>query len=308
MVHIDGDALVYIAGFAADSRNGPFRNSAHNAKLIIGKILKETKQTEFKIFLTSKNPEVNFRTELLSTYKKNRVKPCNKCNGKNITPESYVEYMENADGIAAKRRMHTCKDCGNGIPSTKPVYYNRIRQYLIERHNAIVCKWGEADDWLGVGRPKWIATHDKDIYQLGKTSFYNMKSGEILHIKDILGKIYIKETQQKNRAGELKFTKKGKPILKKEIKGYGFKWFCIQMITGDKVDNIIKIKSGDGPVWIHKVFEPLTSALEYWNMVKFYYHGTGNDDKLWEMAQLLWISRTPRQRCTPETIEEIINA
>jgi hypothetical protein len=79
------------------------------------------------------------------------------------------------------------------------------------------------------------------------------------------------------------------------------------MITGDKVDNIIKPYKGDGPVWINKVWGPLKTMRESWEMVKFYYHGTDNDDYLELMAQLLWIARKKHQRGTIETIDTLIN-
>lgn len=309
MLHLDGDALVYIAGFAADSRNGNISHSLFNIKLMIHKALRETKQTEFKVFLTSKNPAVNFRTTLLKSYKGNRIKTCRKCGGTDLTKESYVDRILMPNGETMKRRFFHCKNCSEPVPDSKPVYYNKIRKYLLTRFKAEVCKWGEADDWLGVGLKSkdFIATHDKDIYQIGKMNFYNLKSGELLSIKDSLGKIWVKETQMNNRAGEPQFNKNGTPKLRKEIKGYGFKWFCVQMIMGDKVDNIVKPVSGDGPVFINKLWDPLITMKESWKMVEFYYNNTGNSDKLWDMAKLLWVSRKAEQICSPEVIRKMID-
>lgn len=306
MIVFDGDALVYIAGFAADSRNGPFSHSAHNVKLIINKVLKATRQKKFKIFLTSKRPEVNFRTEISPIYKKNRTKTCKKCKGQKVSQESYVARINKSDGTITRRRCYTCLQCQEPVADSKPVYYNRIRRYLIDRCGAKVCTWGEADDYFGACGADWIATHDKDIYQLGKMKFYNLKSDEILKTKTELGKIHLKKTQICSREGEPQFNKDGTPKLRKDIKGHGFKWFCVQMISGDKVDNILKVKSGDGPVWIEKIFGPLKTMRECWNMVKLYYHGTNSDDKLWLNAQLLWVARKPMQRCSEEVIEEMI--
>lgn len=307
MLNFDGDALVYIAGFASDSRNGPLSHSLHNLKLIINKALDVTGEDEYRIFLTSKDPAINFRTEILPEYKKNRAKRCKKCGSTNISKESYIDRFSTGDGIM-KRRMFTCLNmvdvleidnmvegtvksvrqvCSNPVGDSKPVYYNKIRFYLIEHYGALVCQWGEADDWLGLGNPSCIATHDKDIYQLGEMNFYNLKSGEVLEVPDQLGAIWLTETGI--------------------LKGCGFKWFCCQMLTGDTVDNIPKPHKGDGPKWIYKIFNPLDSLESCWNMVKLYYHGTNNSDKLWLMAQLLWISREKYQRCSAEVIEEMLN-
>lgn len=304
MIHFDGDALVYIAGFAADSRNGPFSHSAHNIKLIINKVLKATNEDEFRVFLTHKDPKVNFRAQVSSSYKQNRAKVC-KCGHTEFSRETYVDRVPTKDGFF-KRRMHSCLKCGEPKASTKPVYYNRIREFLIKKYNATVCKWGEADDWLAVGEPDWIATHDKDIYQVGNMNFFNLKSDEMLGVEGQKGRIWLKETQIKNKEGVPQFNKNGTPKLRKEIKGYGFKWFCVQMLFGDRIDNIIKPVSGDGPVWIENVFGPLETNREYWNMVKFYYQSSGNADKLWDMAKLLWVAREKQQICSPEVIEDYL--
>ncbi len=73
-VNIDGDGVVYMAGFAADSRDGDVSHSLHNAKLLINSAMDKTGQTECSVFLTSKDPAVNFRTSIYPIYKQNRVK------------------------------------------------------------------------------------------------------------------------------------------------------------------------------------------------------------------------------------------
>jgi 5'-3' exonuclease len=286
MIHFDGDALVYIAGFAADSRNGPFSHSAHNIKLIINKALDVTGEDDYRIFLTSKDPEVNFRTKILPSYKKNRAKICKECKSTKMSAESYIDRIAVKDGIM-KRRYYNCTECNGPVADSKPVYYNKIRQYLVEKYGALICSWGEADDWMAPGKPSWIATHDKDIYQIGHMNYYNLKSGDTLETYDELGKIFLTD--------------------KKTLKGYGFKWFCAQMLMGDIIDNIPKPYKGDGPVWIYNVFGKLNSLEECWKMVKVYYNGTNNNDKLWTMAQLLWVARKRKQPCTADVIEEMIN-
>lgn len=307
MIHFDGDALVYMAGFAADSRNGPFSHGAYNIKLIIKKALKMTQETTFKIFLTSTNPTVNFRTHIYEKYKKNRVKQCknSNCLSFNISKESYVDRVATKDSIM-KRRMHNCLDCGQSVSSTKPVYYNRLRNYLVDKYSAVVCNWGEADDWLLVNRPKWVATHDKDIFQT-KGNYYNLKSGKVIQSDNELGKLYIKAKQIKNREGVKQFNKNGTKKLRKEIKGVGFKWFCYQMIYGDRVDNIIKIHKGDGPMYIYNNLNELKTLRECWNFVNMYYTKYSTEETMWLMAKLLWCAREPQQICSREVIEELID-
>ena len=138
MIHFDGDALVYLAGFAADSRNGPFSHSAHNIKLMINKALNVTGEDEYRIFLTSKDPVINFRTEIYPEYKANRKKTCKKCGSTEISKESYVDRIK-TDGGIMKRRFYNCLKCDNPVGDTKPVYYNKIRRFLVEQYGALVC-------------------------------------------------------------------------------------------------------------------------------------------------------------------------
>ena len=290
-ISFDGDALVYIAGFAADSRNGPFSHSAHNIKLIINKVLKELDEEDFRVFLTSTDPTVNFRTEVSDKYKKNRAKFCKPCWAKDrikstYSKESFVVREPTKTGTM-KRRAFTCDRCSGNVYDTKPVYYNKIRNFLKTQYGATVCEWGEADDWLGVGLKKtdYIATHDKDLKMI-PCKYYNLKSGEVSEHSDP-GEIYLDEQDK--------------------LKGFGFKWFCVQMITGDTADNIMKPCKGDGPKrFIIPIFGPLTTMEEAWKMVELYYNNTGNGHILWDQAKLLWISRKKFQLGTKETIYSLI--
>src|SRR5690348_3006755 len=224
MINIDGDGIVYMAGFAADSRDGDLSHSLHNAKLVINSTMDKTGQSKARVFLTSKNPEVNFRHALYPPYKQNRSKVCKSCiengrSGKNISLDTYVDKEETKNGTM-RRRYYTCLDCKTPIPSTKPVYYNKIRRYLIDRYDAWVCDFGEADDWLLVGLKKkdFVASHDKDIQQGENCNFYNLRTQEILKPHKP-GQIWIKQD-----IDEITGRKKAA-----QLKGQGFKWFCCQM-------------------------------------------------------------------------------
>lgn len=283
MLHLDGDALVYLAGFAADSRDGELSHSLHNCKLMINLALKDTEQKEHRIFLTSKDPKVNFRYGIYPEYKASRKKKCKVCDenkiAQKISKESYVKTIDNF-----RRRYFTCLNCDGRVADNKPVYYSKIRQYLVEQWGAWIVTWGEADDWLAVGKPDVIATHDKDIYQAG-IPIYNLKSKEFVKCCDP-GEVWLDE--------------------KKKLRGYGFKWFCVQLLLGDPVDNIPKPYRGDGPVFIEKLFGPLQTMYEAFRMSKLYYELTGNEEIFARQCQLLWVSRRKHQIGSAETIAEVI--
>lgn len=251
--------------------------------------LKKTDQEEFRIFLTSTDSSLNFRTQIHPQYKKNRSLKCKRCNVNKLSKDSYIDTIRTTKG-KMKRRYFNCLECNEPVADSKPVYYQDIRAYLIKRFNAKVVKWGEADDWLGIHLKEgedWIATHDKDLKMLPQ-NYYNLKS----HEKYLASRAYF--------AGTLSIDEKRK------IDGAGFKWFCAQMLLGDTVDNIIKPYKGDGPVFVYKLLAPLTTIRECWNMIELYYRLTSNSDILWTMAQLLWIARKPRQIFTKEVLNELI--
>ncbi len=248
-LRIDGDAIVYIAGFAADYRGGELSHSLYNAKLIIENIKTKFYPNQTTVFLTSQNSEDNFRFKLVSDYKANR----------------------------------------KGAP--KPKFYKEIRKYLIDRYSAIVCKWGEADDWLCTDTQEntVIASKDKDLLMVPATHY----------------RIHLYETIVASDPGELLLIEKNG---KKECKGHGFKWFVYQLLYGDSVDNIHKPLKNFGPVKIHKILSYRHDIYTMWKTAELFYRLVGKEDLLMINAQLLWMSRKPEQIFSVSVLEDLINA
>jgi 5'-3' exonuclease len=71
-LRIDGDVVVYRAGYAADSRGGDLSHSLHNVKLIINSIKNKFDPCTLKVYLSNPDPKVNFRTQIYPEYKANR--------------------------------------------------------------------------------------------------------------------------------------------------------------------------------------------------------------------------------------------
>lgn len=292
MLNFDGDALVYIAGYAADSRNGAVSHSLHNCKLIINKVLKRTGQFKFKIFLTSTNKEVNFRHSIWPSYKANRFKKCSnkECLSTSYKPKGSIIERNFTEKGLMKRRVFKCQDCGGKVYDNKPVYYKELRKFLVEQYGAKIVQFGEADDWMHGA--DWIATHDKDLYQL-PANIYNIKTNEIT-LSTEPGEVFLLTKCDSN----------GKTVSR-TLKGFGFKWFCVQALLGDSVDNIPKPFKGDGPVWIHSIFNPLKTKDECWKMVKLYYTMINNAN-LDTIAKLLWVSHKPNEIWNEELLNETI--
>lgn len=279
-MRIDGDTILCRAGFSADSNSDEMSHSLYNVKRIL-QMLKAKFPGKMTIYLSGASKKCNFRYNLTDTYKSNRALKCKTINcaqeGLNELPiqRSESRYF----------RAYECGSCAAMIRDTKPVYYDQIRQYLIARYDAKVVDWGEADDWLGVN-PKAntvIVSNDKDLLML-PAFHYRLNSEKLIQTSDP-GQLWLSEDRKK-------------------LLGGGFKWFCCQMLMGDTIDGIKKPHKGWGPVTVYNTMSGKMSALEMWEIVRQHYHP--DDDAMLLNAQLLWISRKPKQMFSIELLEELI--
>lgn len=168
---------------------------------------------------------------------------------------------------------------GNRVQE-KPVYYNEVRQYMIEKYGAIVCDGMEADDAVAMEQTEntCIIATDKDLLQV-PGNHYN-PSPKYLEYK------YIDEKT-------------------------GNRNFYLQVLTGDTVDNIPGI-FGVGPVTAKKLLGGVSSERGMWQVCRYQWHSNYPDgieresggrisagDALNEVTQLLWVSRKDRERFVP---------
>lgn len=273
---IDGDILTYRVGFSVESSVHVVDNIAYKRKGYAEKAAKEkgmeihsrknigtikellrnlnvTMTTMFydigskkyKMFLTDSKLAVNFRTQL-------------------ATLETYK---------------------GNRSAASKPFYYDKIREILVDKFNAELISGQEADDALGIAQyeaaAKYksfdstvIASIDKDLRVL-EGNHYHMVNRSLQYVS--------KEDALKN--------------------------FCRQFLTGDRVDcipgipKILKIKgdteSANKLIYGHYLAKYNAMALDstpkqcYDYVVDLYakYGLTGAD--LQEVQDLVWIRRNP---------------
>lgn len=154
---------------------------------------------------------------------------------------------------------------GNRDPNHRPKYYKEIRQYLIERYNAVVVEGMEADDMLGI--TQWqhpdkstvICSIDKDL-------------------KMIPGYHYNPRTQE---------------FFYQTIDDANM-FFLWQMMVGDATDNIPGV-NGIGPKKADKVIEKAEGNFDMVRSVvrDMYQKQYGeNWEAAWdEVATLLWMRR-----------------
>lgn len=167
----------------------------------------------------------------------------------------------------------------------KPIHYLKIREYLIERLNAKIVDWGEADDALcaDMRTNTIVASIDKDLLMV-PGRHYRMNRDKTVWVSD---------------PGELTLERKTSVASKKSkyhLEGTGFKWFCAQMLMGDRVDNIPAPQKGFGPMQIYDYLNSWDEVGSLWNRIEdFYDVRSFSKAALHTQAQLLWISRKPKQ-------------
>jgi hypothetical protein len=151
--------------------------------------------------------------------------------------------------------------------SEKPIHLQALRDHLVSSWGFEVVNGIEADDAVGIAtyavpEEETIMVHiDKDLNQL-RGWHYNYRKKE---------KYYVSEFE-------------------------GLVAFYTQILTGDRIDNIIGLK-GIGPVKAKKVLEKCTNENELYQAVLKAYED--DQQRVSENAQLLWLQRSPNQVWTP---------
>jgi hypothetical protein len=180
-------------------------------------------------------------------------------------------------------RHHIVKTAGpNGLGykagrPERPHHIEYIRSLLLKL-GAEVVEGFEADDALGFYQTDTtVASHiDKDINMIPGLH-YNHVTRELYEVPEGIGKLWLND--------------------KRKLKGLGLISFYAQMLTGDRTDNIPGI-SGCGDVGAYKLLSDIKLEDDAWQIVYDRYK-TQYDKKvnsiLAEIADLLWICRTPNQ-------------
>lgn len=156
----------------------------------------------------------------------------------------------------------------------KPRHLVDIREHLISNYGAVVSSDEEADDLIGINatilgpEATIIASIDKDMLQIPGVH-YNIRR------KDF-------ETVTEES---------------------GLRFFYTQILTGDKVDNIIGLY-GVGPIIAKRILYPCKTELELWDTVVKQYDG--DIEAVIANARLLWLRRYEGQIWEPPTVRKII--
>lgn len=150
---------------------------------------------------------------------------------------------------------------GNRKDAKRPVHYQAIRKHL-QRLGAELVEGSEADDAVATEATKtggWIVSIDKDLDQVAGWHYNFVKHEEY----------YVTEEE-------------------------GLRNLFTQVLTGDRTDNIIGLK-GIGPKKAEKLLQDCKTEREYYDACLKAYDG--NQLRVDENLNLLWLRRTPNQMC-----------
>lgn len=159
---------------------------------------------------------------------------------------------------------------GNRTGNAKPYHFGLLREYMEKSWNFEVVDGMEADDALGI----YAYSHEPEEYVL----------------------VTIDKDLDMIRGHHYGFVKEEKYYITEEE---GIRNFYLQILTGDKVDNIMGLK-GIGPVKAKRILEKCETETEMYKAVVDAYEG--NLERVWENAQLLWILRKPNQIWMPPNL------
>ncbi len=296
---IDGDILVYRAGFATQKTEYRF-------------VYNDGSETGFGDLTQLKSiawlKEQGFTMEDGKLQKLIRVEPvafaCHTVKNMinemmaDIDADAHQVYLTSTDKSNYRFDIAKTKVYKGNRKAAKPVHYDAIRDYLTKYWNAAIITGMEADDAMGIeqytnGRGfgcdavTIICTIDKDLDMIPGWH-YNFVTKELYETDDP-GTLELSENRRK-------------------LKGGGLLWFYAQILLGDSADNIPGLP-GFGPV---KVYDVLYDCKDEREMVRNVYSQYTKQmpkldaiERLKEVADLLWILRKPDERKS-EHIEEML--
>lgn len=159
---------------------------------------------------------------------------------------------------------------GNRKDMQKPKHYEALRECMVTRLGAVIVDGQEADDEVAIRMTKepdqyLLIGVDKDLRQIPGWH-HNPKKAETEYIDDFSG----------------------------------FKNFCTQLLTGDRVDNIPGLE-GIGPVKANKALAKAKTKEELLQAVwKAYQEKEHGIEYLTEQGQLLWLRRYEGELWQPQ--------
>ena len=303
---IDGDILLYRAGYAAQSYLYYFVQGS--------RITKFENKTKMQVIQWLKKNNITKEDGKL----KRKIIPEpieNACHSMKLMIHEILQNTQSDDHqiyVTSTDKSNYRFDIAMHVPykgnrtQPKPYHYKDLKTYLMEHWGAKEISGKEADDELGIQQVKNLT---KDLYGT-KKSIQDVKLSELYGYLDqtvivtidkdldmIPGKHYnlvTKELYTTDYLGYLELYKD-----RRKIRGGGVKWFYAQMLMGDNADNI-KGLPGFGPVRTYEALSEAKTEKQCWDKVKYYYRKKDAIERLMENVDLLWIQQYEGQRKSEE--------
>ena len=269
---IDGDILLYKIGFSVETRQHKVKD-LETGEVSIVKSKKEIKDNFHDIPIDIKTEQI-FNCDFPKLECAVRLDRLIKKIYKNSKCDNYYVCLSDENGTFRSKECKKIKYKENRVGLLKPLLFDFLLNRIKQRFDILTMDGLEADDVLGInsGPNTVIASIDKDLLMVpGK--HYNINTDDITDSRDP-GTLWL----YKNKAGS------------KRIIGYGFMWFCAQMLLGDQVDNIPGINRY-GPVKVFKSLAANCNKQDMWDMVCNIYDEHKKSDWIEETARMLWILR-----------------
>ncbi len=196
-----------------------------------------------------------------------------------IQPDHVRIFLTSNDKSNYRFEIAKTKKYKGNRTAPKPHHYDDVRKYLIEHWAAEVVTGEEADDAMGKaqtsgGEETIICSIDKDM-DIIPGLHYNF-------VKD--------ERYKVSLFGSLKLYNLSSG--RQGIRGGGLKWFYAQMLLGDNADNIPGVE-GYGPVKVFKTLDKLTTEEQCHTAVQAIYRNSFQfpRERFKEVHNLLYIRR-----------------
>ena len=259
---IDADPLVYRIGFACQktihTKDGvDFRNKT-DMKEILGE---DAEADSTRVEVEDKSHAFHSVNLIIDTILEE------------TSSSRYELYLTGEDNFR-KELAVTAEYKGNRNKLHKPVLYDEIRNFLINRHNAIVIDGMEADDMCSIRH-----TQEKDCVICSTDKDLDMLPG--LHYNYAKARLYMVECKE------------------------GMLNFYSQILTGDTTDNIKGIY-GIGKKKAQALLAGCETEEDCFHVVMQAYNDHYGEEKgierLSETAALLWMLREEKELWTPELV------
>lgn len=279
---IDADVLLHEIGWSNEFKD---KETGQDVLLNFDRVAEMVDQ---KIWLIGEEVFADQEPILFISNSENLSKQTNKLRRWQGEPE--VPYLPNFryERAVSKPYKGTRKN-------PKPFHFDNILAYLLGNYDCRIANGIEADDAMGIEQTKRphetiICSRDKDL-RMVPGYHYSWECGKQAAIGPV-------ETEG---VGWLETNPSG------QLVGYGYKFFCAQMLMGDSVDNIPGLPKA-GKAFAKALLEPLNTVEDLYTATKQAYIdklGTSKDTKEYflEQADLLWIMREEGKHFAPPIIK-----